>query len=61
VLFNASAGYRFPANRGVVSIDAKNLFDEHFQYQNRGEPLDITAKPRFAPERVVQVRGTLRF
>jgi tetratricopeptide (TPR) repeat protein len=61
MLFNASAGYRFPANRGVMSIEAKNLFDEQFQYQNRGEPLYITARPRYAPERVIQVRGTLRF
>jgi hypothetical protein len=60
-LFNASAGYRFPNNKGLVTVEAKNVFDERFHYQNLTRRPDIAAEPRYAPERVIQLRGTMRF
>ncbi|WP_119274872.1 FecR domain-containing protein [Taklimakanibacter deserti] len=58
---NASAGYRFPDNRGVMSIEALNLFDQRFHYQNRTFTPDLTAAPRYAPELTVLGRLTLSF
>lgn len=61
VVVNASAGYRFPENRGIVSIEALNLFDENFKYQNRSIRPDISAAPRYAPDLTVLGRLTLSF
>src|SRR6185436_11569175 len=58
---NASAGYRMPDNRGIVSIEALNLFDEDFQFQNRTTQLDLSAAPRYAPDLTVLGRLTLNF
>lgn len=58
---NASAGYRFPGNHGIASIEAQNLFDERFNYQNRTIRPDISAAPRYAPELTVLGRLTLSF
>jgi hypothetical protein len=58
---NASAGFRLPDNRGVVSIEALNLLDEKFKFQNRSVRPDLTATPRYAPELTVLGRLTLSF
>lgn len=58
---NATAGYRFPDNRGLISLEALNLFDESFNFQNRTVRPDITAAPRYAPELTVLGRLTLSF
>ncbi|MGE0240668.1 MAG: hypothetical protein AB7S59_18265, partial [Parvibaculaceae bacterium] len=60
-IVNASAGYRLPDNRGIVSLEALNLFDESFRFQNRTTQLDIAAAPRYAPELTVLGRVTLSF
>lgn len=58
---NASAGYRLPENRGVVSVEGQNLFDENFKFQNRSTRPDITVAPRYAPDLTVLGRLTLSF
>jgi tetratricopeptide (TPR) repeat protein len=58
---NASAGYRFPDNRGILSVQALNLFDESFKFQNRSIRPDISAAPRYAPELTILGRLTLSF
>lgn len=58
---NATLGYRLPRNRGVFSLEALNILDEEFHYQNRTLRPDVTAEPRFAPEPTVFVRGSVRF
>jgi len=49
-------GYRLPHRFGMLSIEAKNLFDEDFKFQDT-DP----AKPTIAPERLVVGRVTLVF
>jgi hypothetical protein len=58
---NAGIGYRLSSNAGVLSIEVQNLFDEHFHYQNRTLRRNLTAAPRYAPERTVFARGTVHF
>lgn len=58
---NASAGFRFPDNRGALSVEALNLFDENFKFQNRSLRSDVDAAPRYAPELTVLGRLTLSF
>lgn len=60
-LVNAGLGYRLPDNRGVFSIEVQNLLDTQFNFQNRTVRPDLTAAPRYAPERTVIGRGTIRF
>jgi len=60
-LFNAALGFRLPDNRGVLSVEVRNLFDEDFHYQNRTRRPDIAAQPRYAPERTIYARGAIRF
>lgn len=58
---NATAGYRFPNSRGVISIEALNIFDEEIEFQNRYTKLDLFSKPRYAVEPTVYARGTIKF
>jgi outer membrane receptor protein involved in Fe transport len=53
---DAGLQYRLPARQGLVSIDAKNLFDRRFQFQES----DATAH-RLCPRRLVLVRWTMAF
>jgi hypothetical protein len=60
-LVNATVGYRFPNNVGVISIEAQNLLDNQFHYQNRTIRPDLTAAPRYAPDLTVFARATISF
>lgn len=60
-LVSAGLGYRLPQSRGIVSIEVQNLFDERFDFQNRSIRPDLTAAPRFAPERTIMARGTIKY
>jgi tetratricopeptide (TPR) repeat protein len=60
-LVNAVLGYRLPDSRGILSVEVRNLFDEDFHYQNRTRRPDIAAQPRYAPERTIYARGSIRF
>jgi Tfp pilus assembly protein PilF len=55
-LIDAFVGYRLPDRRGLLSLNADNLFDESFQYQDV-DP----ANPSLFPERLVSFRFTLAF
>jgi hypothetical protein len=55
-LVDAFVGYRLPHRRGLLSLNADNLFDETFQYQD----IDPT-NPSLFPERLVSFRFTLAF
>lgn len=55
-VFNASFGYRLPKTYGIVSIDAKNIFDKGFKYLDT-DP----SNPRFVPERIILAKFTLSF
>ena len=61
VVVGAAIGYRLPNNAGIISVEVQNLFDEDFQFQNRTLRPDLTAAPRYAPERTLLARGTIKF
>ena len=53
---DVSISYRLPKRYGIVTLAAKNLLDEEFNFQ------DIDpANPRIFPERMVQLKFTLDF
>jgi len=55
-VLDAFVGYRLPNRRGLLSLNADNLLDEDFQFQ------DIDpANPSLFPERLVSFRFTLAF
>lgn len=55
-LMDAFIGYRLPNRRGLLSLNADNLLDESFQFQ------DINpTNPSLFPERLVSLRFTLAF
>jgi tetratricopeptide (TPR) repeat protein len=55
-LTNAAIGYRIPGRRGMVALQADNLFDRDFQFH------DVIGRyPEMLPERVVFGRLTLSF
>jgi tetratricopeptide (TPR) repeat protein len=61
-LLDAAVGYRLPNRRGIVSLEGRNLMDEHFFYRNvnfqASEPVYYQ---RFTPHRTLFLRVTLNF
>ena len=55
-IVDAAVGYRLPKRYGIVSLEAKNLFDEGFQFQDT-DP----SNPEIIPERAVLAKITLAF
>jgi tetratricopeptide (TPR) repeat protein len=55
-LFDAAVGYRLPKRWGFISVEAKNLFDKKFKFQDT-DP----ANPLIIPERLILARITLSF
>ena len=53
---DATIGYRLPNRWGLVSIEAKNLLDEEFKFQDT-DP----ANPTIYPERLILGKITLAF
>ena len=53
-IFDASAGYRLPNRWGIASIEARNLFDKSFRYQDMDR-----LNPVIWPERSVLFKITL--
>ena len=53
---DASIGYRLPKRLGLITIEAKNLFDEEFKFQDT-DP----SNPEIFPERLVLFKVTLSF
>ncbi len=60
-LVDASIGYRLPKRRGMVSLEARNLFDEFFLYRTTNFITPEQVGPRFIPERTIFARITLNF
>ena len=61
IMVNAAAGWRLPGQRGVLSIEAQNLLDQDFGFQDRRPSRDIFATPRFAPDLTVMAKALIRF
>jgi outer membrane receptor protein involved in Fe transport len=55
-ILDAFVGYRLPHRRGLLSLNADNLLNERFQFQD----IDPT-NPSLIPERLLSFRFTLAF
>lgn len=55
-IVDAAVRYRLPKRRGFITVEARNLFDERFRFQDT-DP----ANPQIQPSRSVLVRITLAF
>jgi outer membrane receptor protein involved in Fe transport len=53
---DASIGYRLPKRWGLITLEARNLFDEEFKFQDT-DP----ANPRIYPDRLILGKITLSF
>ena len=61
-LVDAGFGYRLPKRRGIIALEARNLFDKQFHFQDYSFiTADQTANPRFIPERTLFGRLILNF
>jgi len=58
-VLNASIGYRLPKRLGIMSIDANNLLNRTFQYQQ--SPSSLREMPLFQPARVIYGKLTLLY
>ena len=55
-VLDASVSYRLPRRYGLISVEAKNLLDEQFQFQTMEK-----AYPEIVPERFILAKITLSF
>ena len=53
---DASLGYRLPKRFGLITVEARNLFDKSFKFQDT-DP----ANPKIQPERLIFAKFTLAF
>ena len=61
VLVDAALGYRFPNRRGLFEIEARNLLDEHFLFQDPNIQDQEPSNPVYIPELSIMARLTLTF
>ncbi|MDG4550527.1 MAG: TonB-dependent receptor [Candidatus Contendobacter sp.] len=62
VLVDASLGYRLPKRWGIVALEARNLFDQQFYFQDYSfQNVNPGVNPRFIPERTLYARFVLNF
>ena len=61
-LVNAGLGYRFPKRWGMVALQANNLLDKKFHYQdNSFRSADQSINPLYIPERTIFGRLVINF
>ena len=62
ILLDAAVGYRLPKRWGSLSLEAKNILNEHFRYEDISRQLTPeTGNLRFIPERSILARFALNF
>ena len=54
---DVSVSYHLPKRAGTVSLEARNLFDRRFRYQE----IDVFSSPRVSPRRLVLFRFSTSF
>ena len=61
-LLDVAVGYRFPKRRGIIRLEARNLLDEDFLFQDLNtQTAGESVTPRLIPEPTVFVRATFAF
>ena len=61
VVLDAAVGYRLPRRRGILSLEATNLLDSGFDFQDDNYRSNEPKTPRYLPERTILGRLTLTF
>jgi tetratricopeptide (TPR) repeat protein len=61
-ILDATVGYRLPNRRGIISLEARNLLDEEFFFQDLNiQTVRDAVNPRFVPDRTIFIRATFAF
>ncbi len=61
-LVDVGLGYRLPKRWGILSLEASNVFDKQFRFQDYAfQAGDQTTNPRFIPERTIFGRLVINF
>lgn len=60
-LLNAMVGYRLPKRYGVLSIEALNILDQEFAFQDNNFQNSEPTNPRFIPDRLLFFRFSINF
>ena len=60
-LLDAAIGYRLPKRRGIISLEATNLLDQNFSYQDDNFRSAEDRSAHFSPQRSILARVTLNF
>ena len=61
VVVDSAIGYRLPKRRGILSLEARNLFDRDFRYQDDNFRTSEIRSPQFIPDRMMLARIILNF
>ena len=61
VTVDAAFGFRMPQRRGLLTVEARNLFDEEFLFQDQNIQRQLPSNPQWLPDRTILVRLTLNF
>jgi hypothetical protein len=61
VILDAAVGYRLPKRRGILSLEARNVLDEGFKFQDVNFRTLEPVRPRYTPARTILARLTLNF
>jgi tetratricopeptide (TPR) repeat protein len=61
MLVDAAIGYRFPKRLGMISLEAKNIFDKNFKYRDRNFLMNEERSPEIFPEQTLFARITFNF
>ena len=60
-LLDAVLGYRFPKRKGLITLEGRNLLNEHFSFRSYNLQFNEISTPRFIPTRTFFVRFTVNF
>ena len=61
IVVDAALGYRLPKRWGILSLEAKNLLDKKFLFQDDSFRTSETTTPSLVPRRTIFARITLSF
>lgn len=60
-MFDTTLGYRLPKRRGIISLEGRNLLDQHFIYRSYNFQPNEYRVSQYIPTRTIFMRVTLNF
>jgi tetratricopeptide (TPR) repeat protein len=61
MVLDTIVGYRFSKRSGIISLEARNVLNEKFRFQDQNIQSSIPTNPIFVPDRTAIIRVTLNF